>query len=195
MIKYKLKSVATGAAATLLIAAVPAAVLAKSSDSNSNAHNKVTICHATGSQTNPFVMITPNANGVVNGHQAHQDGNDIIPPFDYNDHGTTVHFAGQNWDSTGQAIFNNGCKVTSTEGGGGGGQMDCDNDTDNSPATDCQTPTGGQGGGNEQNTQVLGAVTGGQGGVGQTQQSGVTETPQGGVNAGAGGGSTLGLSL
>jgi hypothetical protein len=188
MIKHKLKSVATGAAATLLIAAAPTAVLAKSSDSNSNAHNKVTICHATGSQTNPFVMITPNANGVVNGHQAHQDGNDIIPPFDYNDHGSTVHFAGQNWDSTGQAIFNNGCKVTSTEGGGGGGgQMDCDNDTDSSPATECATPTGGQGGGTttttQNNGQVLSATTGGETIV-QNQQ---VQAPQGGVGAGFGG--------
>jgi hypothetical protein len=190
MIKHKLKSVATGAAATLLIAAAPTAVLAKSSDSNSNAHNKVTICHATGSQTNPFVMITPNANGVVNGHQAHQDGNDIIPPFDYNDHGSTVHFAGQNWDSTGQAIFNNGCKVTSTEGGGGGGgQMDCDNDTDSSPATECATPTGGQGGGTttttiQNNGQVLSATTAGGKTTVQNQQ---VQTPQGGVGAGFGG--------
>jgi hypothetical protein len=97
--------------------------------SNSNAGNKVTICHATGSATNPFVQINPNANGVVNGHEAHQDARDIIPAFDYNDHGTMKHFAGQNLDAQGLAILNNGCKVPT--GGQGGGVT---------------PPTGGQGG-------------------------------------------------
>jgi hypothetical protein len=206
MIKHKLKSVATGAAATLLIAAAPAAVLAKSSDSNSNAHNKVTICHGTGSQSNPFVIITPNANGVVNGHEAHQDANDIIPSFTYNDHGVVKTFPGQNLDSGGQAILDNGCKVTGGEGGGP--QKDCDNDFDSSPATECQTvtgptmdcdgdtdsspatecPTGGLGGGttttvNNQG-QVLAATTAGGQTTVQNQQ---VQTPQGGVGAGFGG--------
>jgi hypothetical protein len=128
---------------------------------NSNAHNKITICHATGSATNPYVMISPNANGVISGHVGHQDGRDIIPPFDYNDHGTIKHFAGQNWDTNGQATFNNGCKPVG--GGGGGPQKDCDNDFDNSPASECQTPTtpptGGGGGVTTTPPQVLGVST------------------------------------
>jgi hypothetical protein len=135
--------------------------------SNSNAGNKVTICHATGSTTNPFVQITPNANGVVSGHEAHQDARDIIPSFDYNDHGTTKHFAGQNFDAQGMAILNNGCKVPGGQGGGV------------TPPTTTTTPptqTGGQGGG-----QVLGAAS----------AAGVTATPSGGVNAGTGGVSTI----
>lgn len=77
-----------------------------------NAHNKVTICHATGSKSNPYVRITPDAAGVVAGHAAHQDQRDIIPPFDYYDSGGTLHhFPGQNWTAEGQAIFNNGCKA------------------------------------------------------------------------------------
>jgi hypothetical protein len=65
----------------------------------------VTICHATGSTKNPFVRITPSAEGVLRGHVGlqHQQGRDIIPPF-----GT---FAGQNWDEEGQAIWRSGCEV------------------------------------------------------------------------------------
>jgi hypothetical protein len=71
----------------------------------------VTICHATGSASNPFVQISPSASGVFNGHlgQSHQDGRDIIPPFEYK--GQTYS---QNWDATGQAIFKNGCKPVGT---------------------------------------------------------------------------------
>lgn len=116
MVKNKFKSIGFGVVATAIVAAAPVAVLAETNNGNSNAHNKVTICHATSSKTNPFVKITPDANGVVSGHMNHQDSRDIIPPFSYNDHGTTKSFAGQNWDTNGQAIFNNNCKV-------GGGQV------------------------------------------------------------------------
>jgi hypothetical protein len=75
--------------------------------------DKVTICHATGSQTNPYVRITPSASGVINGHVGsdHQGGRDIIPPFSYTSKGEEHFFPGQNWDATGQAIWNNGCNV------------------------------------------------------------------------------------
>jgi hypothetical protein len=39
---------------------------------------KTTICHATGSATNPFVLI-PISNNALPAHAAHQDGRDIIP--------------------------------------------------------------------------------------------------------------------
>jgi hypothetical protein len=45
---------------------------------NGNGHTPVTICHATGSATNPFVEITIDENG-LNGHADHQDGRDINP--------------------------------------------------------------------------------------------------------------------
>ena len=120
---YKLKSIVAASIAATLVAVGPAIAIAKTNNGNSNAGNKVTICHATGSQTNPYVRITPNANGVISGHvgSSHQGGRDIIPPFDYNDHGTKKHFAGQNWNTSGQATFNNGCKVPPNGGGGGGG--------------------------------------------------------------------------
>jgi hypothetical protein len=41
-------------------------------------HTKVTICHATGSQTNPYVKITI-AEPAVEAHKRHQDGRDVIP--------------------------------------------------------------------------------------------------------------------
>lgn len=71
----------------------------------------VTICHATGSSSNPYVQISPSASGVFNGHlgKSHQDGRDIIPPFEYK--GKTYS---QNWDATGQAIWKNGCVKPST---------------------------------------------------------------------------------
>ncbi|SDQ13855.1 hypothetical protein [Leucobacter chromiiresistens] len=96
----------------------PAAPEARASDAapktetrtgSENPHNKVTLCHATGSEKNPYVSITVNANGTANGHIGHQDGRDIIPPFTYNDHGEEGSFGGQNWDAAGQAIWNNGC--------------------------------------------------------------------------------------
>ena len=39
---------------------------------------KTTICHATGSATNPYVEITI-SNNAVPAHQRHQDGRDIVP--------------------------------------------------------------------------------------------------------------------
>jgi hypothetical protein len=48
---------------------------------NVNTHakaGKTTICHATGSATNPYVTITI-SNNAIPAHQRHQDGRDIVP--------------------------------------------------------------------------------------------------------------------
>jgi hypothetical protein len=45
---------------------------------NGNENGKVTICHATGSATNPYVEITISVNALP-AHERHQDGRDIIP--------------------------------------------------------------------------------------------------------------------
>src|SRR5258706_11793503 len=80
--------------------------------------DKVTICHATDSTSNPYVVNQPNKSGDVSGHDGHNgpifpltvDGKwgDIIPPFDY---GEGQHYSGKNWTTEGQAIYNNDCEI------------------------------------------------------------------------------------
>ena len=84
------------ALAASLTLAVPGALAAKrfhrtghrsahndTSPGNSGSH-KTTICHATGSETNPYVLITVD-NHALKAHSKHQDDQDIIPaPVDAN---------------------------------------------------------------------------------------------------------------
>lgn len=85
---------------------------------------KVLICHATNSNHHPYVVNQPFASADVGGHAGHTGQlwdptlkalgtawGDIIPPFDYDDHGVTGHFLGYNWTTPGQAIYNNGCAL------------------------------------------------------------------------------------
>ncbi len=72
----------------------------------------VTICHATGSKSNPFVQIAPSVSGVFHGHPHH--GDDIIPPFEFE--GQTYSL---NWDAEGQAIWSNSCEVLGPPSEGG----------------------------------------------------------------------------
>lgn len=80
----------------------------------------VTMCHRTGSATNPYVQISPSAAGVYNGHLDHNQvgnglGGDIIPVFTYQ--GNTYS---KNLDTnfghgvTGADILANDCKVPSS---------------------------------------------------------------------------------
>ena len=51
-----------------------------------NAGFHVTICHRTGSASNPYIIISPDAQGVVSGHLDHEQtcnglGGDIVPLF------------------------------------------------------------------------------------------------------------------
>ena len=49
---------------------------------------KVTICHATSSEKNPYVQLQVDDDSIVKeGHGEHPD--DIIPPFDYVEDGVT----------------------------------------------------------------------------------------------------------
>ncbi|MCU1513371.1 MAG: hypothetical protein JWO10_461 [Microbacteriaceae bacterium] len=71
---------------------------------------KIAFCHATGSQQNPYVFINTSVNAFYNaGHDTHQGGRDIVPPFSYEKRGVIIDFPGQNWDATGQARFAAGC--------------------------------------------------------------------------------------
>jgi hypothetical protein len=95
-------------------------------NTNNDPSDKITICHAANSQTNPYTTNTISRSSVdntgnqyLNGHGDHtgpvwysgiadHSWGDIIPSFT-SDLGTI--FPGQNWDETGQAIWNNKCKV------------------------------------------------------------------------------------
>ena len=80
---------------------------------SANAHEHVTICHATPPDTaaHGYVQISPSASGVFHGHMRQHDA-DIIPPFLYS--GQTYSL---NWDATGQAIWNNGCAAPDSTNG------------------------------------------------------------------------------
>jgi hypothetical protein len=54
----------------LLLTALPAAA---------DPQGHTTICHATGSDSNPYVVNNPANPGVENGHTDHQNGEDVIP--------------------------------------------------------------------------------------------------------------------
>ena len=91
--------------------------------------DKVTICHATDAENNPYVVEHPAKSGDVSGHAGHVGPvwvagskaagivwGDIIPAFDYTDSsGATVHYPGLNWPA-GQAIYDNNCNVPGTHG-------------------------------------------------------------------------------
>lgn len=73
----------------------------------SAAATTVTICHATASATNPYVKTVVAVSSLGNGHgHSGVNAGDIIPPTPGTDFPN-----GQNWDSTGQAIYNNNCKI------------------------------------------------------------------------------------
>jgi len=67
--------------------------------------DRVTICHATGSSSNPYVLNHPAADGDVSGHDGH--GDDIIPPFTFR--GELIE--GQNYSGEYLLIYNNGCSA------------------------------------------------------------------------------------
>lgn len=85
--------------------------------------DKISICHASGSDTNPYNMITISKSAAFHAHVNHQDDQDIVPPFTYN--GQSVS---QNWNAEGQAIYYNNCELPEGQvlgaffGGRGGGR-------------------------------------------------------------------------
>jgi hypothetical protein len=68
---------------------------------------EVTLCHATGSATNPFVVITVAASGVLDGHSQH-DG-DVIPAYTYTDKTGVHQVPAQNVDAVGAYELAHGC--------------------------------------------------------------------------------------
>lgn len=107
--------VATSASAVCLVIAGIGLINAQSP----GADNHVTICHRTGSASNPYVVTTLDVEGILAGHIEHEQtgngpGGDIIPPFTFN--GVTYS---KNMDTvfangtTGATIADNGCNILS----------------------------------------------------------------------------------
>ena len=92
----------------LLAIAMLATALALDAEASVASPAKVTICHATGSASNPYETITVSENAVRDGkahnRDGHQNGEDIIPPGPYDPDG-------RNWTTEGQTIYEDGCLV------------------------------------------------------------------------------------
>ena len=101
------------ARAAALIAAVPLVALSvfgvatsATASQPSNDH-KVTYCHATHSETNPYVIITTDKVAVLMANQNHQDLEDVMTAFGWWLAGASGHFAGQGDNP--EAFIANGC--------------------------------------------------------------------------------------
>lgn len=107
---------AVGGVILALFAGVAVAALKEGPDNPLTKDDKVILCHATGSQGNPYTSPGAGGGGVAvnqvfaaGGHYSHP--NDIIPPFWYiNASGHRVHFLGLNWTPENEAIYRNGCR-------------------------------------------------------------------------------------
>ncbi|SFR91445.1 hypothetical protein SAMN05428970_3798 [Agromyces sp. CF514] len=73
--------------------------------------HKVAFCHATHSETNPYVYIETDNIAVVRAHFKHQDHEDVWPAFTYSWKGQIVSYAGSDND----AFIERGC-VSAPEG-------------------------------------------------------------------------------
>jgi uncharacterized repeat protein (TIGR01451 family) len=120
------------AAITLAAAAVPLAAGAATASQGGADDHKVTLCHRTNAENNPYVVITIDKAGVFRtGHDGHDEGGvyqpgdkangvrwgDIIPAFDYyaspqdENAGTLSHYTGLNNTPAGLDVLANGCQV------------------------------------------------------------------------------------
>lgn len=119
--------IATLAAASMLASTPAFAEANKPTQANNSAspEKQITICHATDSQTNPYVKITVSANAIANhqdfnGHGVQHEGGvwfkgiadhawgDIIPAFTTK---SGVAYPGQN-ATAGSSVLAKDCKVT-----------------------------------------------------------------------------------
>ena len=116
--------------ALTLVSTIGGVVAANNAVSDPAPGQNLTICHRTNSNTNPYVIESPNINatGLHGGHITHTGPiwdptlkskhikwGDIIPAFDYTDKGgITQHFPGLNDDAEGAQILANGCNIPNT---------------------------------------------------------------------------------
>jgi hypothetical protein len=69
--------------------------------------HKVAFCHATHSESNPYVYIETDNIAVVQAHYTHQDDEDVWPAFSYTWKGETVSYEGSGADA--EEFIANGC--------------------------------------------------------------------------------------
>lgn len=119
---------------------------------------KVTICHRTASESNPYVTNTVSVDSIdeegnkyLNGHGDHTGPvfdpadpqafwGDIIPPFTNEASGSS--FAGQNWTADGQAWWANGCSEPSESSSAStSGSESSESSTITTPASETSTIT------------------------------------------------------
>lgn len=92
---------------TIVMAAGAAAPAFATKPTPGDLTHKVTFCHATHSETNPYVIITTDKIGVLQAHIAHQDLEDAWPSFEY-------------WDENGEVATFDGHTVPGAPGDCGG---------------------------------------------------------------------------
>lgn len=92
----------------VMVAGIFAMVLGTCGTAGAWDNMKVTLCHATGSASNPYVEVTVAAPSIVN-HGGHGDHDrDIIPPFSW-EHGG--HYDGLNWNYFTALVLHDHCVV------------------------------------------------------------------------------------
>lgn len=109
------------AAAACALLVVSLGAISGAGATKPNPEHKISLCHRTASYKNPYRVLNVDVASVLSkGHDGH-DGpvfspsipkhtkwGDVIPPFDY---GPGRQYAGQNWNSAGMAIHQNGCRT------------------------------------------------------------------------------------
>ncbi len=100
--------VPSGARLLAVVVMLSSASACDSSEQALRRADRITICHATGSASNPFVQQQPDVDGILNGHDGHPG--DIIPAFDFLDNdGNSQQYPGKNLDQL--DILSDGCNV------------------------------------------------------------------------------------
>jgi hypothetical protein len=111
------KKLAAGLSSTLLILA---GFVSANADTPAGTH--ITICHRTGSASNPYVVISPDVEGVINGHLDHEQtgnglGGDIIPTYTYNGVTYSKNLDGSfGHNISGRDVLANGCNLPAEKG-------------------------------------------------------------------------------
>lgn len=81
-----------------------------------NAAQKVTFCHSTGSESNPWVKLTTDVHSFYNGHVLAQHTSDIYPAVTFTQGKKTISVKAQGTEED-MAFLANGCKAPDSEPG------------------------------------------------------------------------------